>query len=85
MSFPEAVRYYSEEVWLTGTCPVPVAPAPVAKRVRLLSSLKVLFLFLPVSCFSELAGVVPGLGVPILHLRSFLLICFGEPSFLAPF
>lgn len=50
MSFPEAVKQVlfggvGGSLW-PGTCPAPVAPAPVAKRVRLFSYL-VFFLFLP--------------------------------------
>lgn len=73
MSFPEAVRYCSEEVWLAGTCHAPVAPAPVAIRVRLFSHLEVLFFcfFLFLASWS-LKMWVPGLGVPILPWRSFL-------------
>lgn len=74
-------------MWLTGTCPAPVAPARAAKRVRLFLTLMFFFVSRCYCFLPELGGVVCvpgfGLGVPILSW-SFSFIFFGEASYMAP-
>lgn len=75
MSFPEAVKQVlfgggGPLGWVASTCPAPVAPARVAKRVRLFSYLVLLFL----SFFSLLGSFkvcVLGFGAPILLRGAF--------------